>query len=283
MLSILAWLSLACLTQAAPSTVLLPPAPFVSSAASGGGLTDRSFLFNNPTLDLLAISSLSKKSAPTPKPPASSALNFLVLSQVLGGNGFGGNGFGGNGFNRLFGNPYYDQYGVPQDPAKKAILLSGIASGAVSPLTAVAMDRNPGMTTADSLVVSALGNNALTNLLVLNQAPGQGLVNNGGVFGNGFGQGVFGNGFGQGIFGSNNGVLPALAVASAVGGSGGLGTLLALDALGGVNNNGGYYNNGGGYYNGGSYNGGYYSGGLFNGGFGNVLGNVGNSLNNIFG
>jgi len=228
---------------------------------------DKSFLFQNPTLDLLALSTLTPKS-PTPAPAASS--NILPLLALSGAfNGGGG--------------VTYDQYGNPQDPIKKAVLLSGIASGSVSPLTAVALDRNPGMTSEDSLVASALGNNPLTNLLVLNEPQGQGLVDDGGSLFGGYNNqgGIFGGGGG--------GVLPALAVASAVGGnSNGLGTLLALDALGGLNNNNGpYYSNS---YNGG-YNGGYYNGysgdpyNSYNGGYNNggLFGNVGNNLNNLFG
>jgi nuclear pore complex protein Nup98-Nup96 len=261
-------------------------------------------------MDLLAMSALAKKKDSTPTPaPAGNLLSLLLLTGALNGGG-GGGIFGNSGGGGIFGNSYYDEYGNVQDPAKKAILLSGLASGSVSPLTAVAMDRNPGMSTTDSLVVSALGNNPLTSLLVLNQAPGQGFGNGGSLFGNGgglFGNQRFGsydNGYynsGNGILGGG-GVLPALVVASAVGGSGGLGTLLALDALGGRNNNnggfynGGYYNGGvtnGGFYNGGVVNGGFYNGGVVNGGYYNnggyfggssgLLGNVGNSLNNIFG
>jgi len=222
---------------------------------------DRSFLFQNPTLDLLALSTLTPKT-PTPAPASNNILPLLALSGAFNGGG----------------GVTYDQYGNPQDPVKQAVLLSGIASGSVSPLTAVAMDRNPGMTSADGVVVSALGNNPLTNLLVLNEPPGQGLVDDGGnLFGNQ-------NGYNQGGIFGGGGVLPALAVASAVGGnSNGLGTLLALDAFGGLNNNnGGFYNS----YNGG-YNGGYYNGygDPYNGGYNNggPFGNIRNNLHNLFG
>jgi hypothetical protein len=262
-------------------------------AVSSVPVVDRTFIFENPTLDLLAVTALAKKKSPTPAPaPASNILPLLVLSGAL--NNRGGTYFGNS----------YDQFGNPQDPVKKALLLSGIASGSVSPLTAVAMDRNPGMTTADTLVASALGNNPLTSLLILNQPPGQGLLNGGGIFGqqgyyggsyNGFynqgglgGQGYYQGGLGgQGYYNQgglgNQGILPALVVAGAVGGStSGLGTLLALGALGGgFGNNRGYTN---GYFNGGYQNGAYYNGG-YTGGFYNQgsFGNVGNNLHNLFG
>jgi len=323
-------------------------------------------------LDLVALSSLApRKSSPSPA-PASNLLPLLLLSGALNGGGsdFGNNDFGNNDFGN--NDITYDQYGNPENPVKQAILLSGIASGSVSPLTAVAMDRNPAMTTTDSVVVSALGNNPLTSLLVLDKAPGQGLLDGGGLLGdnqgrydyapeqggifddgqsyyngyapgqvilggdqsyyngyapapvlygsdqgsyytpapvlfsgpavqgsygsydNGYNNQYLGNGYNNQYYnnpysnnGLSSGILPALVVASAAGGSG-LGSLLALSALGGLGNNGpdsgyngGVYN-GGGFYNGGVYN---YNGG--NGYWGssnnNLLSNVGNNLNNIFG
>jgi len=201
--------------------------------------------------------------------PSSSVLPLLLLSGALGGG------------NNLFGQPYYDQYGNYQDPTKKAILLSGLASGTVNPVTAVALDRNPAMTTKDTLVASALGNNPLTNLLILDQPIGTGLTDNNygtGLFGNTFGN-AFGNGFGN-SFGNNG--LATLAVASAVGGSG-LGAVLALNAL---DNRPSYSSS---YYVpltcvNGVCSGGYYtSGGYGYGNSGSILNNVNQNLHQIFG
>jgi len=146
------------------------------------------------------------------------------------------------------------------------------------------MDRNPGMTTQDTLVASALGNNALTNLLVLDQPIGTGLTDNNagtGLLGN-----TLSNTFGNAFNGVGNNNLATLAVASAVGGGSGLGTVLALDALGNQQpsySSPSYYVptscvNGvcsGGYYTSG-YNSGYGSGN-------NILSNVNQNLHQIFG
>jgi len=244
--------------------ILTQADPFFGGGYGGGyGGGGGNSLFSNP-LDLLALAALAPKPAPTPAPPTSDILPLLLLTGALNG-GQGGGLLGG-----VFGNgaTQYDQNGNPVNPIKNVVLLSGVVSGAVSPLTAAAMDQNPGMTTTDSLVVEGLGNNALTNLLVLNKPQGEGLVESGD-------NSLFPQ-YPTQFPGQNNifgggGVLPALALASAVGGdnSGGLGALLEFSALNSDTSNSGPYNNGG-FYSGPSFNGGY-SGGFatapLNGGF----------------
>jgi len=122
-------------------------------------------------------------------------LPFLLLSGALGnGNNYFGNSYAYDSpyGNNPYGNNPYGNNPYGNSPLKNAVLLSGVASGSVSPFAAVAASDNPGFTAADGLVVSSLGNNALSNLLVLGQAPGQGLLDNGGPFAPGYSSGPFG-------------------------------------------------------------------------------------------
>jgi hypothetical protein len=105
-----------------------------------------------------------------------------------------------------YGPPRYEE--PREDPLKKIVLLSGMASGKINPLTAVAINQNQGMSAADTALVSSMGNNGLTTAIALT-----------GGFSGGNGQsGLFG---GDSHGGSNNNMLQTLVVANALSPEGG--------------------------------------------------------------
>jgi len=82
------------------------------------------------------------------------------------------------------------------------VLLTGVTSGKVNPLAAVAMDRNQGMSAVDTALVSSMGNNGLSTLVALNG-----------------GLGASSNNGGQGLFGgssSTNNLVSTMVVANAL-------------------------------------------------------------------
>jgi len=85
---------------------------------------------------------------------------------------------------------YQDSYGYDshydtqrEDPLKKMVLLSGVTSGKVNPLAAVAMDNNKGMSTTDAVVISSLGNSPTSTLLAMSGGLGGGSSSGGSMFG----------------------------------------------------------------------------------------------------
>lgn len=112
----------------------------------------------------------------------------------------------GSSSQQRFGPQYGPQYGhqEQEDPLKKVVLLSGMASGKINPLAAVAMDRNQGMSAMDTVLVSSMGNNGLTTALALS----------GGLGGSGSGSGsqsLFGN-----SRGGQNSMLQTMVLANAL-------------------------------------------------------------------
>jgi len=93
-------------------------------------------------------------------------------------------GFGGDDYG-------YDDGQSQDDSMKKVVLLSSLSSGQVNPMTAVALDRNKGMSAADTALVSSMGNGVSTALALTGGFGGSG--SQGGLFGNSGGGGLFGN------------------------------------------------------------------------------------------
>jgi len=56
----------------------------------------------------------------------------------------------------------YDYDNGDSSSLKKAVILSGVTSGKLNPVTAVAMDRNNGMSATDTAIASSLGNGFAT-------------------------------------------------------------------------------------------------------------------------
>jgi hypothetical protein len=65
--------------------------------------------------------------------------------------------------------PYPDP---PNDPLKQAVILSGIQKGTINPVTAVGLDRNPGMSALGAQVFSSLGDSPITTALAVNGGLG---------------------------------------------------------------------------------------------------------------
>jgi len=103
------------------------------------------------------------------------------------------------------GYDYSDNYDDNSDTLKKAVLLSGVSSGKLNPVTAVALS-NSHMSTTDTAVATSLGNGFAT-VAALGAENGQG-----GLFGSSSGGGSS-NGFSGG---SNGGLLNTLVVANAL-------------------------------------------------------------------
>jgi len=80
----------------------------------------------------------------------------------------------------------------PNDPLKQAVILNGIEKGTINPVTAVGLDRNPGMNAIGATLVSSLGDNPLTTALAVN----------GGFGGNNYYSQFGGNVFGQSTAGN---------------------------------------------------------------------------------
>lgn len=118
------------------------------------------------------------------------------------GGGFVQGGYNGPAYPGDGWGPRYEQRDN-NDPLKKVVLLSGVTSGQINPLTAVAMDRNNGMSAADTALVSSLGDGASTVVAL-----------SGGLGGRSGSGGLFGGSGGSGSSSSN--LLTTMVVANAL-------------------------------------------------------------------
>jgi len=131
--------------------------------------------------------------------PAQTFQGGFVSSPRHSGFGFGGEDYG------------YDDGQSQDDSLKKVVLLSSLSSGQVNPVTAVALDRNKGMSAADTALVSSLGSGVSTALALTGGFGGNGGSQGGGLFGNSGSGGLFGN-----SGSSSNNLLKTVVVAQAL-------------------------------------------------------------------